>query len=181
MKKTIKIAILGIAFLLVSIGFAGVLNYYGKIVGSVNVQGPIFYADLGANGAKEGRLLLNTKPTQTYTTTLPVMGVSFTSDILNTTFNYKPKCLFSVKVNSPSTGEIVFECMYLDLTASKYISICSNSSTFTSPGIVTGTCVSNLNSLQNVYQIILVIKPGGPGTYIETNPNGDTYLQITKA
>jgi len=42
-----KLAMIGIAFLLVvSIAYAGVLSYYGKIVGNVNVQGPIFYADL---------------------------------------------------------------------------------------------------------------------------------------
>jgi len=36
---------IGIAFLLViSIASAGVLSYYGKIVGSVNVQPPVFYA-----------------------------------------------------------------------------------------------------------------------------------------
>jgi hypothetical protein len=35
----------GIAFLLViSIAYAGVLNYYGKIVGTANVQSPKFYA-----------------------------------------------------------------------------------------------------------------------------------------
>jgi hypothetical protein len=40
-----KLAMIGIAFLLVvSIAYAGVLEYYGKIVGSVNVQPPVFYA-----------------------------------------------------------------------------------------------------------------------------------------
>jgi len=45
--KSKKLSLIGIlvGFLLfVSIAYAGVLSYYGKIVGSVNVQPPIFYA-----------------------------------------------------------------------------------------------------------------------------------------
>jgi hypothetical protein len=39
-----KLAMIGIAFLLiVSIAYAGVLEYYGKIVGNVNVLPPTFY------------------------------------------------------------------------------------------------------------------------------------------
>ena len=40
MKKIILI----ISLIAIGIGYAGVLNYYGKIVGTVNVQAPIFYA-----------------------------------------------------------------------------------------------------------------------------------------
>jgi hypothetical protein len=53
-----KLVMIGIAFLLVvSIAYAGVLNYYGKIVGTANVQGPIFYADFSQNRAID--LILN--------------------------------------------------------------------------------------------------------------------------
>ena len=85
----------GIVFLLViSIAYAGVLEYYGKIIGTANVQGPIFYADLGNNSATVGKLLLNTKPTSTYTTNfVDASSIIFWSENLGgINFNYIPKC-----------------------------------------------------------------------------------------
>ncbi len=40
MKKIMLI----ISLIVVGIGYAGVLNYYGKIVGTITIQSPIFYA-----------------------------------------------------------------------------------------------------------------------------------------
>jgi hypothetical protein len=58
-----KLAMIGIAFLLViSIAYAGVLNYYGKIVGNVNVQGPIFYASTDNIDGSYYRLYVNNLP-----------------------------------------------------------------------------------------------------------------------
>jgi len=42
--KTI-IAMFGMIFLLMSITYAGILNYYGKVEGIAKVKGPIFYAN----------------------------------------------------------------------------------------------------------------------------------------
>ncbi len=44
MKSKIIIASLIGAILFVSLVYGGVLNYYGKIVGNINVQPPVFYA-----------------------------------------------------------------------------------------------------------------------------------------
>jgi hypothetical protein len=53
----------GIVFLLViSIAYAGVLNYYGKIVGTANVQPPVFIADYSDMSSGWKRLNINAFP-----------------------------------------------------------------------------------------------------------------------
>jgi len=181
MKKIMIIAImLGIAIF--SLVYSGVLNYYGRIVGNITVQGPIFYADLQSSNSSQGKLLLNSKPENTYTTTFyDNQTIIFESDELNTNFNYKPKCIFSVKINSSQSGEIRLTCSYVD-TNNTTQPICSISLSFTSPGVYTATCTSELTQLTNVKKLQLQISRSKAEDFtIETNTNGDTYLQITKA
>jgi len=177
----------GIVFLLVvSIAYAGVLNYYGKIEGTASVQGPIFYADLTSNGETVGKLLLNTKPSNTYTTTFKdENNVAFWSDDLGgINFNYKPKCIFSAKVSATSSSKLDLICKYYNGTQT--ITICSNTTDVgTSPSVVTAICFppESLTSLSNVHKFGYLVQGTTPtGEYtIETNTNGDTYMQVTKA
>jgi len=175
----------GIAFLLViSIASAGVLNYYGKIIGTANVQGPIFYADLTANGETVGKLLLNTKPSATYTTTFKDgAGVLFRSDNLGgIDFNYIPKCEFSIKVRSTENSRVYLICEYYDMSGSTH-TICQTSiSTSTIAGTKTASC-SGTSTLSSVKYIVYEIKGdiGFSGSYtVETNPEGETKLQLNK-
>jgi len=57
------IAMFGMIFLLMSITYAGILNYYGKVEGIAKVKGPVFYAD-GQIGGVYYNLLINTPPTE---------------------------------------------------------------------------------------------------------------------
>jgi len=164
-----------------SLVYSGVLNYYGKIVGNVNVQGPIFYADFSQTPYK---LLLNQKPSTTSTASfydgdVKVLAYSFENPV---NFNYQPKCVFSVKVNSPSSGGLHLECWYFDVLSNSYSKICEKDVTFSTSGIIKTECSPSWTSLQNVGKIQLKISGLTDDTYeIESNPNGDTYLQITKA
>jgi hypothetical protein len=103
----------GIAFLLVaSIAYAGVLNYYGKIEGTVSVQPPVFIADYSDMPSGWKRLNINTFPEA-------IGEVSFTdtnafvfhTDALGITSFYPAHWRFHVtaKVNSPP------QTLYLEL------------------------------------------------------------------
>ena len=61
MRGKVIIAVFGMIFLLMSITYAGILNYYGKIEGMAEVRGPIFYAGGHAEGVYYN-LFINTPP-----------------------------------------------------------------------------------------------------------------------
>ena len=175
----------GIAFLLVaSIASAGVLNYYGKIEGTASVQGPIFYADLTTNGETVGKLLLNTKPSDNYTTTFKDRSsvLFWTDNLGGIDFNYIPKCNFSVKVSSNTNSKVELICEYYDTAGNTY-EIC-NVSVDTTPTSETKTASCSGNSqLSSVNYIIYEIKgtETPETTYtIETNAEGDTRFQLDK-
>jgi hypothetical protein len=174
-----------ISLIAIGIGYAGVLDYYGKIVGTVNVQGPIFYADLTKNEATVGKLLSNTKPQNTYTKTFENGGtLTFYSDNLNgTNFNYIPQCKFSIKINSSENSSVTLLCGYVD-TSEEYHIICQISLNTTNvPEVKTASCngKSILSSVKHIFYEIRG-KIGFEGSYtLETNTNGDTRLQLDKA
>ncbi len=173
------------SLLVVSLAYAGVLNYYGKIVGNVNVQGPIFYADLTANGETIGNLLLNTKPTSTYTSTFKdSQSIIFWSERLNgVSFNYIPKCEFSVKISSNQGANLQLICKYYDTTNAEHTICYTTISTTTNSEVKTASCIGG-SPLSNVdyfvYKVEGVAKPDVSFT-LETNQNGDTRLQVSKA
>jgi hypothetical protein len=95
---------IGIAFLLViSIAYAGVLNYYGKIIGTANVQGPIFYADSTSLNGIYYKMKINEAGSGTVSLQ-DGSRVLFVTDSLGITSWYPAKWVVKIKVNSPSTG-----------------------------------------------------------------------------
>jgi len=175
-----KFAMIGIAFLLfVSIAYAGVLSYYGKIVGNVNVQGPIFYADFSQN-----KLLINTKPSQSQSVSFSDSESKFifSDDIGGVSFNYKIKCEFSLKVWSDSENQILrlycryydtswHDLCYVDVTVSK------------TPTVITTSCNSGLTSITNVHRFGYRFEGQSVENvkyYIESNSDGDTRFQLDK-
>jgi hypothetical protein len=101
-----KFAIIGIAFLLVvSIAYAGVLSYYGKIIGSVNVQPPIFYAD--STSFSTGGVYYKMKINKVGIGTVSLQDgnrILFVTDSLGITSWYPAKWIVKIKVYSPSTN-----------------------------------------------------------------------------
>jgi hypothetical protein len=100
-----KLAMIGIAFLLfVSIAYAGVLEYYGKIVGNVNVQPPTFYAD--SSPLQTGGVYYKMKINEVGSGTVSLQDgnrVLFVTDSLGITSWYPAKWIVKIKVYSPST------------------------------------------------------------------------------
>jgi hypothetical protein len=180
MKKVILI----ISLIAIGIGYAGVLNYYGKIVGTINVQGPIFYADLTKNGAVVGKLLSNTKPQNTYTTTFEdgAIIIFYSEDLGGINFDYTPQCKFSIKISSSKDSSVTLFCGYED-TSENYHTICQTSINTTNiPKVQTASCSGSF-TISSVKYIVYQIKGKvDPGVFytLETNTNGDTRLQLDK-
>ncbi|MEM5820707.1 MAG: hypothetical protein QXP34_00060 [Candidatus Aenigmatarchaeota archaeon] len=165
--------------------YSGVLNYYGKIVGNVNVEGPIFYANLTGNNQLIGSLLLNTKPISNYTTQFnDSLSVVFWSDNLGgIDFNYIPKCEFYLKIYSSSSSNVKLICEYYNISGSKN-PICEKDVEISAGwNFISNYCFgsSNLNSVKHIVYKIEGLAIPEVAFYIETNTNGDTRLQITKA
>ncbi len=183
MKSKIIIASLIGAILIIGLVFGGVLNYYGKIVGYIYV-GPMFYANLvSSNWYDTHQLLLNQKPSSTKEVSFyDGQQVLFESSEINQTFNYQPTCNFQVKVKGNANKNVILKCRYID-SNDNIQEICSTTITLDSNDweIKSGSCTnSNIPQLQ-LKKLQLVITGSAAINYsIETNPNGDTYLQITK-
>ena len=179
-KEVIVIFGLTLFLLVVSIAYAGVLNYYGKIVGTADVQGPIFYADFQQN-----KLLINVKPSTTKIISFNDSDSTFIfiDNMGGIDFNYKIGCEFSVKAWSNSDNQpLRLYCRYWNGT---WHDICyADITVSTTPSIITASCPSELTSLTNVQGFGYKfegqsIKPDVK-YYIESNSNGDTRFQLIK-
>ena len=177
-KEVIVIFGLAMFLLAVSIAYAGVLNYYGKIVGTANVQGPIFYADFHQN-----KLLINVKPSTTETVSFSDSSSTFifTDDIGSVSFNYRIGCAFSMKAWSNSDNQqLRVYCRYWDGT---WHDLCyADITVSTTPTIITALCSLGPASLTNVRRFGYKFEGQSPDSsvtyYIESNPNGDTRFQL---
>lgn len=173
-----EISIAGfVAFLLIaSVASAAVLGYYGVMEGTADVEGPIFY------GTDSHDLLTNTKPSAGHI--YQFSGVSpliLTSDDLdNKDFNYTPKCNFSLKVNSTSSGQhLNVSCRYSD--GSENHTICTSTLTNIgeNPEVRVESCLGD--SLSGVKYFIYEFEAINATDYwIETNATGNTKLGVKK-
>jgi len=179
MKKIMIIAII-FAFAIFSLVYSGVLNYYGKIVGNVNVQGPIFYADFSQN-----KLLINTKPSTDHSVSFSDSDSKFifTEDLGGINFNYQIKCIFKVRAKSTQDNQVLrLYCRYYDIT---WHDLCyQDISVSTTEQTYTASCTTSLTSINNVRRFGYKFEGQSPDNTVQyiiySNVDGDTYLQITK-
>jgi hypothetical protein len=111
-KEVIVIFGLTLFLLVVSIAYAGVLNYYGKIFGSVNIQPPVFIADFSDMSSGWKRLNINTYPEEVGEISISDGGsFVFHTEALGITSFYPTHWKFHVKakVNDPP------KTLYLEL------------------------------------------------------------------
>ncbi|MFH7880422.1 MAG: hypothetical protein QXI09_00205 [Candidatus Aenigmatarchaeota archaeon] len=172
-------------FLFISLTYAGVLSYYGKVLGTVSVRGPTFYADLESNNNTIGKLLLNVQPNSTYTIQFQDgQSIIFWSDDFGgINFSYIPTCHFSIKIYSSQPSKVRLICKYYD-TNDNEIQICEKSiNTSTDFTVISESCTSssilNLNSVKYIVYEVKGMASPSIIFYLETNPNGDTRLQVT--
>ncbi len=105
-EKMKKFAVIGIVLsLFVGIVYTGVLNYYGKIVGTINVQGPIFYADSLNIGGVYYKMKINEVGSGTVTLQ-DGSRVLFVTDSLNVSSWYSATWIVNIKLFSPSNGSL---------------------------------------------------------------------------
>ena len=89
--------------LVVSIAYAGVLSYYGKIVGTVNIQPPIFYASSEGTYPKY-KLLINAPPTSYNEISFyDGTNILFATSPLGITSFYSAIYTFTVKAKANAT------------------------------------------------------------------------------
>ena len=89
--------------LVISLAYAGVLSYYGKIVGTASIQPPIFYADSTSLGGVYYKMKINEAGTGSVT--LQDGGrILFVTDPLGISSWYPTKWNVYIKVFTPDTG-----------------------------------------------------------------------------
>jgi hypothetical protein len=184
----IRFAMIGIVFLLViSIAYAGVLNYYGKIVGTVSVQPPIFYADFTDMPTGWKRLNINTLPS--LTGELSISGGSsfaFHTNALGINSFYNANWTFFVKakVNSPPRNLIV-ELWRIDPSDGNLISkLCEKTINITSNeyNVYSETCPPGSFILDPSDGLAYVIRGIAPPSVTYTiNVDGTTRVEVSPA
>ena len=102
-----KIATLIAGILLVGIVSAGLLDYFGRISGSVEVRGPVFYLDGNIGGAYH-RLLINEEPkVKEIVNWSDGHRVVFETEPLNINEFYKAKFTIKIWMKTNNSGNTI--------------------------------------------------------------------------
>jgi hypothetical protein len=180
---------IGITFLLfVSIAYAGVLSYYGKIVGNVNVKGPTFYLTNSPIGGIFYQLKTNTPPTDSekgYVTFTDSESRKFVSDSLGVNSFYKPK--FDIYLSSYASTENMKVNLYMEILDANrnYVGeICriENVEIPTSETTLHLTCSGTSDlTLNSDYRFALKVEGlAGSGNYY-IHADGISRIEVSKA
>ena len=171
MMKKLIIAIIGI--LIVSIGFAGVLQYYGKIIGNVNVQPPVFYVSTDCLGSV-CKLYINSLPGD-YSGTVEKNSVYFDSQPLNVESWYRGEWKIVLKLKGTTENQRVD--YYLRFANSDYKSICNGYiSISTQEEEVTISCKSNSIELTSQHYLELFL--ASKSNFV-VYADGSTKIEVT--
>jgi len=182
MEKFSGFGIIGIVFLLMtSVASAGFLDYYGKITGTAEVSGPVFYA------FPEKKLLINEEPS-TYVPYKIIDGnaiVFWTEESLGgIDFNYIPKAdlYIRVKVNDaapPKPLEVIFG--YSD-TSKIMHDICSSTVDISTEELIDyHTSCDGLTILQDVNEFYYKIQGKGDSTIEYSISTENTRVEVSAA
>jgi hypothetical protein len=173
------------SLLVVSLAYAGVLNYYGKIVGNVNVQPPTFYASYENVAENWYRLLINQKPSQTGTIHFTDgNNVMFWSRSLNINSFYPATYTFYIKASATNPTTLNVRLYIADQDGNQKQEICFSSiSNVGNEGIYTTSCSGNVSTLTSTDTFVWEIKgTGGPAVtnYIYIDLDGSTRIEVSK-
>jgi len=192
MKKSKKLNLIGILggfLLVVSIAYAGVLSYYGKIVGTVNVQPPIFYADFTNMTTGWKKLSINALPTQTGEVTITDSNsFAFHTESLGITSFYAANWNFFVKAKVSSPPKALYlELWTIDPSNGDLLSkICEKSVSITSNeyDIYSTTCTPGQFALSSSDGLAYVIRGAAAPTVnytIDVDSVGSTRIEVSPA
>jgi len=183
MEKFRRFGIVGIMFMLmVSIVSASVLDYYGKVTETAQVSGPIFYGD------GDFKFLINTKPSTIYEyEVLDSQSLTlFSEDLNGINFDYNFACYFGIKAGATTSNQnLRLVCGYRD-TDDNDTDICSAKIIVSAIHNLHFDSCSSTISPTNVkyfyYKFVGLASPSSDISYhIETNPNGDTRIEVSAA
>jgi hypothetical protein len=164
------------SLLVVSLAYAGVLNYYGKIVGNVNVQGPIFYASTNCSDSV-CKLYINSLPSE-YSGELTKGYVYFKSEPLGVDNWYKARWKIFLKLKGTTDNQKVD--YDLRLRNSEYKTICSSFITISTS--VSETSIScNSDKIEGLTsQYYLELKLTSENNFV-IYADGSTRIEVNKA
>jgi hypothetical protein len=144
-----SLLMVGIFFLLVmGIVSAGLLDYYGLIKGTADVEGPTFYASSSSIGGIYYQLLINTPPSDGELDLTDGNVIIFASDSLNVDNWYSADWKTTVNVGTNKVGnKLTIQLWVLDQNYGGKTELCSQTITLDSVGNKTYQITCSLGSL----------------------------------
>jgi hypothetical protein len=182
-----KSAIIGVVFLIfMSMAYAGVLSYYGKIIGTASVQPPVFYADFTSMPTGWKRLNINTPPS--LTGEVPINdgnSFAFHTNALGITSFYAANWNFFVKakVDSPPKNLIVELWRINPSDGSLLSKLCERTISITSTtySVYSETCVLDSFTLNPSDGLAYVIRgTASPAVTYTISVDGITRIEVSE-
>ena len=140
--------------LFIGIAYTGVLNYYGKIVGTVNVQGPIFYASNNCSG-NVCKLYVNELPSQYSGEISNVSLIYFDTEKLDVNKWYTSVWKITLKIKPSSSDQRIDYTLKFADTSDKVI--CTGSIILSSLETTTITCKLTEVELTSSHYLELIL------------------------
>jgi hypothetical protein len=182
-----KLAMIGIAFLLfVSTAYAGVLSYYGKIVGTANVQPPVFYASTDNIGGSYYRLYVNNLPEEKKGTISFNDGTTlyFVTEPLGVTRWYAANWTIKVNIGTNTVNnKVAVSLGFVDSSYSSKANICASQITLDLTNNKTYTIIcasSEITNLSPSDMLQLTINGIGPTSEYTLYVDGTTRVEVSK-
>jgi len=189
MRGKVIIAVFGMIFLLMSITYAGILNYYGKIEGMAEVRGPIFYASCESlSQPVVYKLLINDNSTGDCEPRQFTDGNLkwFLSDSLGISSFYPANYTFYVKARADEPGQVLhLELWITDEEGNKKSLICDADITITTSETFSeysAYCIGDSLTLDKSDRIAWIMTGSALAKkyYIDVS-NGNTRIEVSKA
>jgi len=186
-KTAITTAVLGI--LLIGIVSAGLLDYFGKITGSVEVEGPTFYLD-GAHPLEGfssiwGLELNNNSVTPSSSSFTGSNNKLFVSEKLGIEYFYAANYEIKIKAESDNeSGQIDAELYYIegnDPYNKKSEVFCSGSvGSVYDKEVYTINCqAEELTGIDPEWRLVLELSDGINEIHYKIYMDGDSYIKVT--
>ena len=176
-EKMKKFTVIGIVLsLFIGIAYTGVLNYYGKIVGTINVQAPIFYASKDCQGNNSCKLYVNEFPSQ-YSGQINNTHVDFNTENLGANKWYNSVWNITLQIQPSSQSQVINYTLKFTGTSDKVI--CNGSITLSSleRTTISFNCTLNETELTPSHYLKLILTSNDSfNIYVD----GTTKIEVNK-
>jgi hypothetical protein len=174
-EKMKKFTLIGIVLsLFVGIVYTGVLNYYGKIVGTINVQAPIFYASNDCQG-NSCKLYVNELPSQYSGQINNISLAYFDTEKLGVNKWYNSVWKITLKIQPSSQSQKIDYTLKFTDASDKVI--CAGSITLSSLETITISCPLNETELTPSHYLELILSSKNS---FDIYVDGTTKIEVSK-